>query len=62
MSRLLVAVLAVGLAACGGDGSEPGAADRSLRLLSLLFETDGRVVTTFRAGLREAVARPEGCA
>ncbi len=37
------------------------AADPSLQHLSLLFETDGRVVTTFRSGLRGAVARPEGC-
>ena len=37
------------------------AADPSLQQFSLLFETDGRVVTTFRSGLKGAVARPEGC-
>lgn len=37
------------------------AADPSLQQFSLLFETDGRVVTSFRAGLKAAVARPEGC-
>lgn len=37
------------------------AADPSLQQFSLLFETDGRVVTAFRSGLKAAVARPEGC-
>ena len=37
------------------------AADPSLQEFSLLFETDGRVVTAFRSGLKAAVARPEGC-
>lgn len=36
--------------------------DPGLQHLSLLFETDGERVTTFRAGLRGAVASPEGCA
>ena len=37
-------------------------ADSNLAHLSMIFETDGRVVTTFRSGLKGAVAQIEGCA
>lgn len=37
-------------------------ADPTLAHLSMTFETDGKVVTTFRSGLRGAVAQIEGCA
>jgi hypothetical protein len=36
--------------------------ERSYQHLRLLFETDGRVVTTFRAGLADPVSWIEGCA
>ena len=36
-------------------------ADPDLAHLSMIFETDGRVVTTFRAGMKGAVAQIEGC-
>ena len=36
-------------------------ADPALAHLSMIFETDGRVVTTFRAGMKGAVAQIEGC-
>lgn len=36
-------------------------ADAGLSHLSMIFETDGRVVTRFRAGLKNAVAQIEGC-
>jgi hypothetical protein len=36
-------------------------ADSTLAHLSMIFETDGRVVTTFRSGLKGAVAQIEGC-
>jgi hypothetical protein len=36
-------------------------ADAALSHLSMIFETDGRVVTRFRAGLTNAVAQIEGC-
>lgn len=36
-------------------------ADAGLSHLSMIFETDGRVVTRFRAGLKGAVAQIEGC-
>ena len=34
----------------------------ALRQYDLVFETDGKVVTAFRAGLRKATAYVEGCA
>ena len=37
-------------------------ADAGLQHLSMIFETDGRSVTSFRAGLKGAVAQIEGCA
>lgn len=37
-------------------------ADPSLQHLRMLFETDGKVVTSFRAGLVNAVNATEGCA
>lgn len=37
-------------------------ADPALAHLSMIFETDGKVVTTFRTGLKGAVAQIEGCA
>ena len=37
-------------------------ADAGLRHLRMLFETDGRVVTSFRAGLADPVGWIEGCA
>ena len=36
-------------------------ADPALAHLSMIFETDGQVVTTFRAGMKGAVAQIEGC-
>ncbi|MGI8984887.1 MAG: hypothetical protein ACR2HM_10200 [Acidimicrobiales bacterium] len=36
-------------------------ADANLAHLSLIFETDGRVVTRFRSGMKGAVAQIEGC-
>ena len=36
-------------------------ADPALAHLSMIFETDGRVVTRFRAGMKGAVAQIEGC-
>ena len=36
-------------------------ADPALAHLSMIFETDGQVVTTFRAGMRGAVSQIEGC-
>ena len=36
-------------------------ADSALAHLSMIFETDGRVVTRFRAGMKGAVAQIEGC-
>lgn len=37
-------------------------ADAALAHLSMIFETDGHVVTTFRAGMKGAVSQIEGCA
>ena len=37
-------------------------ADPALAHLSMIFETDGQVVTRFRAGLKAAVSQIEGCA
>ena len=37
-------------------------ADPALAHLSMIFETDGKVVTTFRAGMKGAVSQIEGCA
>ncbi len=37
-------------------------ADPGVQHLSMIFETDGRVVTSFRAGMKGAVAQIEGCA
>jgi len=37
-------------------------ADPALAHLSMIFETDGQVVTRFRAGMKGAVAQIEGCA
>ena len=37
-------------------------ADPVLAHLSMIFQTDGQVVTTFRAGMKGAVAQVEGCA
>ncbi len=36
-------------------------ADAALAHLSMIFETDGQVVTRFRAGMKGAVAQIEGC-
>lgn len=36
-------------------------ADPALAALSMIFETNGQVVTTFRAGLKGAVSQIEGC-
>ena len=36
-------------------------ADPALAHLSMIFETDGQVVTSFRAGMRGAVSQIEGC-
>jgi hypothetical protein len=36
--------------------------DSSLAHLSMIFETDGQRVTSYRAGLRGAVSQIEGCA
>ncbi len=36
-------------------------ADPALAHLSMIFETDGQVVTTFRAGMKGAVSQIEGC-
>jgi hypothetical protein len=36
-------------------------ADPGLAHLSMIFETDGQVVTTFRAGMKGAVSQIEGC-
>ena len=36
-------------------------ADPRLAHLGLIFETDGRVVTSFRFGLKDSVAQIEGC-
>lgn len=36
-------------------------ADPALAHLSMIFETDGRVVTSFRAGMKGAVSQIEGC-
>ncbi|HVF13485.1 MAG TPA: hypothetical protein VM942_02740 [Acidimicrobiales bacterium] len=35
--------------------------DPALAHLSMVFETDGQVVTTFRAGMKGAVSQIEGC-
>ena len=37
-------------------------ADPALAHLSMIFETDGQVVTSFRAGMKGAVSQIEGCA
>jgi len=36
-------------------------ADPRLQHLSMIFETDGRLVTSFRSGLKGPVAQIEGC-